>query len=75
VVSGIHTAENHDFISFDQGSRSSISKVLSSIMRKFIYKSGRTQSAQGREPALDYPITEGREHVKATTRRKLFAIR
>ena len=33
-------------------------------MRKFIYKSGRTQSAQGREPALDYPIAEGRERVK-----------
>lgn len=38
--------------------------VPSSIMRKFIYKSGRTQSAQGREPALDCPIAEGRERVK-----------
>ena len=28
VVPGIHTAENHDFISSDQGSRSSISKSL-----------------------------------------------
>ena len=28
VVSGTHTAENHDFISSDQGSRSSISKFL-----------------------------------------------
>ena len=28
---------------------SSIEMVPSSIMRKFIYKSGRTQSAQGRE--------------------------
>lgn len=35
--------------------------VPSSIMRKFIYNSGRTQSAQGRKPALDYPIAEGRE--------------
>ena len=26
-----------------------VGKVPSSIMRKFIYKSGRTQSAQGRE--------------------------
>ena len=33
-------------------------------MRKFVYKSGRTKSAQGREPALDYPIAEVREHVK-----------
>ena len=39
-------------------------KVPSSIMRKFIYKSGRTPPAQGREPALDYPIAEGRERVK-----------
>ena len=39
-------------------------KVPSSIMRKFVYKSGRTKSAQGREPALDYPIAEGRERVK-----------
>ena len=39
-------------------------EVPSSIMRKFIYKSGRTPSAQGREPALDYPIAEGRERVK-----------
>ena len=39
-------------------------RVPSSIMRKFIYKSGRTQSAQGREPALDCPIAEGRERVK-----------
>ena len=38
--------------------------VPSSIMRKFVYKSGRTKSAQGREPALDYPIAEGRERVK-----------
>ena len=28
VVLSIHTAENHDFISSDQGSRSSISKSL-----------------------------------------------
>ena len=28
VVPGTHTAENHDFISPDQGSRSSISKSL-----------------------------------------------
>lgn len=28
VVPGTHTAENHDFISSDQGSRSSISKSL-----------------------------------------------
>ena len=27
-----------------------VTLVPSSIMRKFIYKSGRTQSAQGREP-------------------------
>ena len=40
------------------------SRVPSSIMRKFVYKSGRTKSAQGREPALDYPIAEGRERVK-----------
>ena len=33
-------------------------------MRKFVYKSGRTKSAQGKEPALDYPIAEGRERVK-----------
>ena len=39
-------------------------RVPSSIMRKFVYKSGRTKSAQGREPALDYPIAEGRERVK-----------
>ena len=38
--------------------------VPSSIMRKFIYKSGRTPSAQGREPALNCPIAEGRERVK-----------
>ena len=41
-----------------------MTKVPSSIMRKFVYKSGRTKSAQGREPALDYPIAEVREHVK-----------
>ena len=49
--------------------------IPSSNMRKFIYKSGRTQSAQVREPALNYPIAEHRGRVKATTRRKLFAIR
>ena len=48
--------------------------IPSSNMRKFIYKSGRTQSAQGRKPALNY-LAEDRERVKATTRRKLFAIR
>ena len=37
--------------------------VPSSIMRKFIYKSGRTQSAQGRKPALNYLVAEGRERV------------
>ncbi len=34
------------------------------IMRKFIYKSGRTQSAQGRKPALNYLVAEDRERVK-----------
>ena len=33
-------------------------------MRKFIYKSGRTQSAQGRKPALNYLVAEDRERVK-----------
>ena len=49
--------------------------VPSSIMRKFIYKSGRTQSAQGRKPALNYLAAEHSERVKATTRRKPFTIR
>ena len=34
----------------------SLNEVPSSIMRKFIYNSGRTQSAQGREPALNYLV-------------------
>ena len=37
-------------------------EVPSSIMRKFIYKSGRTQSAQGRE--TNYLVAEDRERVK-----------
>ena len=34
VVPSTHTAENHDFISSDQGSRSSISKSLSRSARR-----------------------------------------
>ena len=52
---------NHFFNIFESGGAE---LVPSSIMRKFIYKSGRTPSAQGREPALNCPIAEGRERVK-----------
>ncbi len=33
AVPGTHIIENHDFISFDQGSRSSISKPLLTLLR------------------------------------------
>ena len=39
----------------------------SSIMRKYVYKPGRTLSAQGQvKPALDYLIAEGRVSVKGS---------
>ena len=49
VLFSFHLQRSYSLVVFNEVRECTWLGVPSSIMRKFIYKSGRTQSAQGRE--------------------------